>query len=98
VALVTAVALCIAFFVLAMIGNAARDGRSGAQSDAARTSIAVLPFLDLTTEEMNKEYFADGMTGELIDRLSQVPGFRVPPPTASRCRAAHRGAAGACGR
>jgi TolB-like protein len=43
----------------------------------------VLPFLDLTTQEMNEEYFADGMTEELIDKLSKIPGLRVPPPTSS---------------
>ena len=42
-------------------------------------SIAVLPFLDLT-EEMNQEPFADGVTVELIDRLSKVPGLRVHAP------------------
>jgi len=46
-------------------------------------SIAVLPFLDLTSEAMDEEYFADGMTEELIDRLSKLPGLRVQPPTAS---------------
>jgi transcriptional activator of cad operon len=42
----------------------------------------VLPFLDLT-EGMKEEEFADGMTEELIDRLSMIPGFRVPSPTSS---------------
>jgi TolB-like protein len=42
----------------------------------------VLPFLDLT-EEMNHGPFADGMTEELIDKLSKIPGLRVPPPTSS---------------
>ena len=45
-------------------------------------SIAVLPFLDLT-ESMGEEYFADGMTEELIDRFSKIPGLRVPSATAS---------------
>jgi TolB-like protein/DNA-binding winged helix-turn-helix (wHTH) protein len=45
-------------------------------------SIAVLPFLDLT-ERMSQEEFADGMTEELIDKLSKIPGLRVPPPTSS---------------
>jgi TolB-like protein len=49
----------------------------------ATKSIAVLPFLDLTTEAMDKEYFADGMTEELIDRLSKIPDLRVPSPTSS---------------
>ena len=45
-------------------------------------SIAVLPFLDLT-EGMSNEEFADGMTEELIDKLSKIQGLRVPSPTAS---------------
>lgn len=45
-------------------------------------SIAVLPFLDLT-DRMTQEPFADGMTEELIGRLSKIPGLRVPSPTAS---------------
>jgi TolB-like protein/DNA-binding winged helix-turn-helix (wHTH) protein len=45
-------------------------------------SIAVLPFLDLT-EGMKEEEFADGMTEELINRLSKIPDLRVPPPTSS---------------
>jgi TolB-like protein len=32
---------------------------------------------------MDQEFFADGMTEELIDRLSKIPGLRVPPPTSS---------------
>jgi transcriptional activator of cad operon len=49
----------------------------------SESSIAVLPFLDLTSESMDQEFFADGLTEELIDRLSKVPGLRVPPPTSS---------------
>ena len=51
--------------------------------DVPERSVAVLPFLDLTTQAMSEEYFADGMTEELIDRLSKIPGLRVPSPTAS---------------
>ena len=46
-------------------------------------SVGVLPFLDLTSESMNEEYFADGMTEELIGQLARIPGLHVPPPTAS---------------
>jgi TolB-like protein/DNA-binding winged helix-turn-helix (wHTH) protein len=45
-------------------------------------SVAVLPFLDLT-DAMNEEPFADGMTEELINKLSLVPGLKVPAPTSS---------------
>jgi transcriptional activator of cad operon len=48
----------------------------------SQKSIAVLPFLDLT-EGMKEEEFADGMTEELIDRLSKIQGLRVPAPTSS---------------
>jgi len=35
------------------------------------------------TDDMSQEPFADGMTEELIDKLSKIPGLRVPPPTSS---------------
>jgi transcriptional activator of cad operon len=54
---------------------------SGVRSVPAQ-SVAVLPFLDLT-ESMDEEPFADGMTEELINRLSRVPGFQVPSLRAS---------------
>jgi len=56
----------------AVSASAARDSKT----------IAVLPFLDLT-DGMKEEVFADGMTEELIDKLSQVRGLRVPAPTSS---------------
>ncbi|HSY82775.1 MAG TPA: winged helix-turn-helix domain-containing protein [Gemmatimonadaceae bacterium] len=48
----------------------------------AANSIAVVPFLDLT-DGMSHEYFADGMTEEVIDKLSKEPGLRVAAPTTS---------------
>ena len=32
---------------------------------------------------MKEEDFADGMTEELIDKLSKIPGLQVPAPTSS---------------
>jgi transcriptional activator of cad operon len=55
---------------------------SAAIAPQPQKSIAVLPFLDLT-EGMKEEEFADGMTEELIDKLSKIPGLRVPAPTSS---------------
>ena len=57
--------------------------RATATASAPQKSVAVLPFLDLTSQKMDEEYFADGMTEELIDRLSRIPGLRVPAPTSS---------------
>jgi TolB-like protein/DNA-binding winged helix-turn-helix (wHTH) protein len=65
-------------------GKVANGNRATSHAIAPQPpkSIAVLPFLDLT-EKMNHEAFADGMTEELIDKLSKIPGLRVPPPTSS---------------
>jgi len=51
---------------------------------AARSvpSVAVLPFLDLT-EKHDLEYFADGMTEELIDLLARKSDIHVPARTSS---------------
>jgi TolB-like protein/DNA-binding winged helix-turn-helix (wHTH) protein len=57
-------------------------GKVASIAPQPQKSIAVLPFLDLT-EKMNHGPFADGMTEELIDKLSKIPGLRVPPPTSS---------------
>ena len=46
-------------------------------------SIAVLPFQDMTSQSMDEEYLADGVTEELIGRLAAVPGFNVASPTTS---------------
>jgi transcriptional activator of cad operon len=75
-----AIALVLAVLIYGRFGNRTQ---ASAAPLAAQNSVAVLPFLDLTSESMDQEYFADGMTEELIDRLSKIPGLRVPPPTSS---------------
>src|SRR5215469_12660386 len=73
----------VAVAVLAVHSRTVRLKQSQPVTVAAQPkSIAVLPFLDLT-EEMTEEPFADGMTEELIDKLSKIPGLRVPSPTSS---------------
>ena len=74
-------ALVVAFL---FYGKAANNNHlaSAGISAPPQKSIAVLPFLDLT-DQMNQEPFADGMTEELIDKLSKIPDLRVPPPTSS---------------
>ena len=56
--------------------------RPAAQATISARTIAVLPFLDLT-DKMSEEPFADGMTEELIDKLSTFPGMQVSAPTSS---------------
>jgi len=75
IAAATLVVLCLAGVGVLMF----RSNNSNRAAPLQAKSIAVLPFQDLT-EEMNQEPFADGMTVELIDRLSKVPGLRVHAP------------------
>ncbi len=78
-------ALCLVLVVAFLFhGRVANNNHSASPAIAPQPqkSIAVLPFLDLT-EEMNHGPFADGMTEELIDKLSKIPDLRVPSPTSS---------------
>jgi len=72
-----AIGAAVACLALAAVLLWLRGNRENSHS-----SVAVLPFLDLT-EAMNEEPFADGMTEELIDKLSKIRGLRVPSPTSS---------------
>jgi len=78
-------ALCLAMIVTFMVrGKAANSNPSASTAIAQQPakSIAVLPFLDLT-DKMANEIFADGMTEELIDKLTKIPGLRVAAPRSS---------------
>jgi TolB-like protein/class 3 adenylate cyclase/Flp pilus assembly protein TadD len=46
------------------------------EEDETVPSIAVLPFVDLSHDEEN-EYFADGLSEELLNVLSKIKGLRV---------------------
>jgi transcriptional activator of cad operon len=84
-ALISGAALCVAlilaFGIYEKIANR-KHSAAAAITVQPQQSIAVLPFLDLT-EGMKEEEFADGMTEELIDKLSKIPGLKVPAPTSS---------------
>ena len=80
-----AVVLCLPVVVVLLLRL--RDKAPGGPTATAlaaqpQRSVAVIPFLDLT-EGMKEEEFADGMTEELIDKLSKVPALRVPGATSS---------------
>jgi transcriptional activator of cad operon len=59
-----------------------RRTASPAVATLPQQSVAVIPFLDLT-QGMKEEEFADGITEEMIDKLTKIPGLRVPSATAS---------------
>jgi serine/threonine protein kinase/tetratricopeptide (TPR) repeat protein len=55
---------------------------AGGKSTAVTQSIAVLPFLNLSSDK-DQEYFSDGLAEELLNGLSRVPNLRVTGRTSS---------------
>jgi len=49
---------------------------------AAKGSIAVLPFVDMS-QDKDQEYFSDGLSEQLLNELAQVPGLNVAGRTSS---------------
>ena len=56
--------------------------RAGRGSTGGTASIAVLPFVDMSSEK-NQEYFSDGLAEELLNDLAKIPGLRVAARTSS---------------
>jgi eukaryotic-like serine/threonine-protein kinase len=53
------------------------------KADSPRAhSVAVIPFVDMSPQK-DQEYFCDGMTEELIDRLTKIRDLRVPARTSA---------------
>ena len=82
-------ALVAALACAAMIGvvvwsglNERGTSRSAGESQAVTRSIAVLPFVDMS-EAQDQQYFADGLTEELITHLAQTLPLRVTARTSS---------------
>jgi transcriptional activator of cad operon len=69
--------------LVALVGLGVVIHEHGSGRAAQPQSVAVLPFIDLTSQAMDEEYFADGITEELRDQLSHVAGLRVPAATSS---------------
>src|SRR5205085_7512815 len=70
------VKIALALFAVALIGWGWRGWRKPASTVPVIRSLAVLPLENLSGDP-SQEYFADGMTEELIGRLSNIHGIRV---------------------
>jgi len=87
-ALIAAIALAVVLARLPLLSGAAAPTRTAEGTatpfavPAGEHSIAVLPFRDMS-EKKDQEYFSDGLSEELIDRLAQNPDLRVIARTSS---------------
>jgi TolB-like protein len=67
---------------VAPVSGPAAEAPSAAPPAASQNSIAVLPFLNLSAEAEN-EFFADGITEEIINALSQIDRLHVVARTSA---------------
>lgn len=82
-ALVVAAIIAIAFFMSSSVDRIAEAGVDIAAADRVHApSIAVLPFADMSPEG-DQEYFADGLSEELLNVLVRVEGLKVASRTSS---------------
>jgi serine/threonine protein kinase/TolB-like protein/Tfp pilus assembly protein PilF len=57
-------------------------GSAGSAALSAAPSIAVLPFVNMSSDK-EQEYFSDGLAEELLNSLAKIPGLRVTGRTSS---------------
>jgi serine/threonine-protein kinase len=76
----------LALAVLALAGawllHTGRTAAPAAASVPSDKSIAVLPFADMS-EAHDQEYFADGMSEQILDLLAKIPALKVIARTSS---------------
>jgi adenylate cyclase len=72
--------LITAFFDICIIMQMGEPESEKISETKWENSIAVMPFANITGDE-NQEYLCDGLTEELINRLSNVQGLKVPAST-----------------
>ena len=76
-AIIAVLAVALVFFV----GTHQWGGETG-NAEIADKSIAVLPFVNMSSDP-EQEYFSDGISEELLNVLSKIPGLRVSARTSS---------------
>jgi TolB-like protein/DNA-binding winged helix-turn-helix (wHTH) protein/Tfp pilus assembly protein PilF len=87
VVLVLTAALAIGYPIVRKLLPSKQATTAGQENNAAtvgvgEASVAVLPFVDMS-DEKDQEYFVNGLSEVLIDRLSMVPGLHVPARVSS---------------
>jgi serine/threonine-protein kinase len=78
--LIPLIILITAFFDIRLTKQIGEPESEKVSETKWENSIAVMPFANITGDE-NQEYLCDGLTEELINRLSNVQGLKVPAST-----------------
>ncbi|HMI54589.1 MAG TPA: tetratricopeptide repeat protein, partial [Gemmatimonadaceae bacterium] len=82
IGIVAAVIVVVGAVLYTMTNRRGAGGPGGAQPATQLLSVAVLP-LDNVGGDARDEYFSDGMTDELANALSKLPGLRVASRTSA---------------
>ncbi|MBX3702311.1 MAG: winged helix-turn-helix domain-containing protein [Steroidobacteraceae bacterium] len=77
-----AIALAAALAAALALGWIIDSRRPDAPAPAVQPSIAVLPFADLS-DAQDQQYFAEGLSEEILNLLAQIPDLRVIARTSS---------------
>ena len=72
--------LLLGGFTIVILAALAYFGLRSAFPGSVDKSVAVLPFVDMSPEK-DQEYFCDGITEEIINRLSNLKELKVPART-----------------
>jgi adenylate cyclase len=80
-AVVISIGLTGAYFLVDKAGRSKHES-TASTSVISDKSVAVLPFVDMS-EKKDQEYFSDGLSEELIDKLTKISELRVPARTSS---------------
>jgi TolB-like protein/DNA-binding winged helix-turn-helix (wHTH) protein/lipoprotein NlpI len=77
--------LALSYFAidrLAFDSTLVADGTPATERQPADTSIAVLPFVNMSSDA-EQEYFSDGLSEELLNLLAKIPELKVAARTSS---------------
>ncbi|NIM90237.1 MAG: hypothetical protein GTO17_04735, partial [Candidatus Aminicenantes bacterium] len=80
--LIPAFILIVAFLDIRFVLQMGKHRQDITYTAKWKNSIAVLPFVNISPEE-GQDYFCDGITEELINRLSKIKELKVPARTSA---------------